>query len=89
MTSQPTLILVAGGPGAGKTAFGRALAMRLPATILVDKDVLASPWIDPVLARLHDGQVDRDSETSATDGSSSTGASLRKPIRTRSRQAMR
>ena len=62
MTSQPTLILVAGGPGAGKTAFGRALAMGLSATILVDKDVLASPWIDPVLARLHDGQVDRDSD---------------------------
>ena len=39
---QTTLILVAGGPGAGKTAFGRALAMGLSATILVDKDALAS-----------------------------------------------
>lgn len=58
---QPTLILVAGGPGAGKTTFGRALARRLPSSILLDKDVLASPWVDAMLARLNDGQVDRDS----------------------------
>lgn len=62
MTFKSTLIVVAGGPGAGKTAFGRAMAKRLPESILVDKDVLASPWIDPVLARLNDGQVDRDSD---------------------------
>lgn len=59
---QPTLILVAGGPGAGKTTFGRALAKRLASSVLLDKDVLASPWVDAMLARLNDGQVDRDSE---------------------------
>ena len=61
MTARSTLILVAGGPGAGKTSFGRALARAIPSAVLVDKDVLASPWLDPVLARLNDGAVDRDS----------------------------
>ena len=61
MTSSPTLILVAGGPGAGKTSIARALARAIPTAVLLDKDVIASPWLDPVLARLNAGVVDRDS----------------------------
>ena len=61
MVTQPTLILVAGGPGAGKTSVGRALARAIPTAVLLDKDVVASPWLDPMLARLNDGAVDRDS----------------------------
>ena len=61
MTPYPTLILVAGGPGAGKTSIGRALARAIPTAVLLDKDVIASPWLDPVLSCLNDGEVDRDS----------------------------
>lgn len=61
MNLHPTLILVAGGPGAGKTTLGRALVRRIPSAILLDKDVLASPWVDKVLEQLNNGQVDRDS----------------------------
>ena len=61
MTSSPALILVAGGPGAGKTSIARALARAIPTAVLLDRDVIASPWLDPVLARLNAGVVDRDS----------------------------
>jgi predicted kinase len=59
--TQPVLMLVAGGPGAGKTVIGRALARAIPTAMLLDKDVVASPWLDPLLARLNRGAVDRDS----------------------------
>ena len=61
MTARPALILVAGGPGAGKTSLGRELARRLQSAVLLDKDVIASPWVDAMLDRLNNGQVDRDS----------------------------
>ncbi|MEP7085670.1 MAG: AAA family ATPase [Betaproteobacteria bacterium] len=61
MSSKPVLILVAGGPGAGKTALGRALARRIASAVLLDKDVLCGAWVDAMLERLNEGQVDRDS----------------------------
>lgn len=61
MSSKPALILVAGGPGAGKTALGRALARRIISAVLLDKDVLCGAWVDAMLERLNEGQVDRDS----------------------------
>ena len=62
MTSNPALILIAGGPGAGKTALGRALARRIASAVLLDKDVLCAGWVDAILNRFNDGQVDRDSK---------------------------
>ena len=56
------LILVAGGPGAGKTVLGRALAQNIPESVLLDKDVAASSWVDALLSVLNEGQVDRDSD---------------------------
>lgn len=62
MTTKPTLLLIAGGPGAGKTMLGRELARMVPSAILLDKDVLGAPWVDAMLGRLNDGQIDRDSK---------------------------
>lgn len=62
MTPQPTLILIAGGPGAGKTALGRELARHAPPAILLDKDVLGAVWVDAMLDHLNHGQIDRDSD---------------------------
>lgn len=62
MTPHPTLILIAGGPGAGKTALGRELARHSPSAILLDKDVLGAAWVDAMLGHLNDGQIDRDSK---------------------------
>jgi predicted kinase len=60
--SQPTLILIAGGPGAGKSSLGRALAAQFATGVLLDKDVVNGTWVDRMLAKLNDGRVDRDSE---------------------------
>jgi predicted kinase len=62
MTPPPTLILIAGGPGAGKTALGREIARIVPTAMLLDKDVLGSIWVDAMLEHLNKGQVDRDSK---------------------------
>ena len=61
MPTQPTLILIAGGPGAGKTALGRALAAQFESSVLLDKDVVNGGWVDGMLARLNGGQIDRES----------------------------
>jgi predicted kinase len=61
LPSQPTLILIAGGPGAGKTALGRALAAQFESGVLLDKDVVNGSWVDGMLTRLNGGQIDRES----------------------------
>jgi predicted kinase len=61
LPSQPTLILIAGGPGAGKTSLGRALAAQFESGVLLDKDVVNGEWVDAMLMRLNRGQVDRES----------------------------
>jgi predicted kinase len=61
LTVQPTLVLIAGGPGAGKTALGRALAAQFEQSVLLDKDVINGVWVDAMLARMNDGHVDRES----------------------------
>ena len=61
LTAQPTLVLVAGGPGAGKTAVGRALAAQFEQAVLLDKDVLNGIWVDAMLVRLNEGRIDRES----------------------------
>jgi predicted kinase len=58
---QPILILIGGGPGAGKTRLGRAMTRSLPDAVLIDKDVLAGGWVDAMLGHLNQGAVDRDS----------------------------
>ena len=61
MPTQPTLILIAGGPGAGKTSLGRALATQFKSSVLLDNDVVNGAWVDGMLTRLNDGQIDRES----------------------------
>jgi predicted kinase len=58
---QPTLVLIAGGAGAGKTALGRALATQFESGVLLDKDVVNGAWVDAMLQKLNAGQVDRES----------------------------
>jgi len=60
-TTQPTLILIAGGPGAGKSSLGRALATQFDSSVLLDKDVVTGAWVDGMLVRLNGGRIDRDS----------------------------
>jgi predicted kinase len=54
------LILVAGYAGSGKTRIGRDLARRLPACYL-DKDTIATPFVERLLESLHQPAGDRDS----------------------------
>ena len=61
MPTQPTLILIAGGPGAGKTSLGRALATQFESGVLLDKDVVNGGWVDVMLTRLNGGRIDRES----------------------------
>jgi predicted kinase len=58
MPTQPTLILIAGGPCAGKTSLGRALAAQFETGLLLDTDVDSGSWIDGVLAELNGGDID-------------------------------
>src|SRR4051812_35982859 len=60
-TTQPTLVLIAGGPGAGKSSLGRALAAQFDTGVLLDKDVVNGAWVDGMLERLNGGRIDRDS----------------------------
>ena len=62
IAQRPPLILIAGGPGAGKTVLGRELARHAPSAILVDKDVLGGAWVDAMLHHLNNGHIDRDSK---------------------------
>lgn len=55
-----TLILVAGYAGSGKTRVGQDVARRLPACYL-DKDTLAGPFVERLLAALNLPAGDRDS----------------------------
>jgi predicted kinase len=56
---RPSLVLVGGGPGAGKTRLARAVVRRLPDALLLDKDQLLGAWVDWVL-RASGAAVDRD-----------------------------
>jgi predicted kinase len=58
---QPTLVLIGGGAGAGKTSVARALATQFEASVLLDKDAVNGVWVDSMLHRLNGGQVDRES----------------------------
>ena len=58
---QPTLVLIGGGAGSGKTSVARALATQFEASLLLDKDVVNSVWVDSMLHRLNGGQIDRES----------------------------
>ena len=61
ISPQPTLILIAGGPGAGKSSLGRALAQQFTSGVLLDKDVVCGVWVDGMLAKLNGGNIDRES----------------------------
>src|SRR5690349_4870444 len=58
---QPTLVLIGGGAGAGKTSVARALATQFEPSVLLDKDVVNGVWVDAMLHRLNGGQIDRES----------------------------
>ena len=60
LATQPTLVLIAGGPGSGKSSLGRALAGHFETGVLLDKDVMNAEWVDGVLAQVNNGRVDRD-----------------------------
>jgi predicted kinase len=60
MPTQPTLILIAGGPCAGKTSLGRALAAQFESGLLLDTDVVSGAWVDGMLAQLHGGEINRE-----------------------------
>jgi predicted kinase len=44
------LVLLGGGPGAGKTTLAEALVRRVPEAVLLDKDEIAGPWVDRMLS---------------------------------------
>ncbi len=60
LPNQPTLVLIAGGPGSGKSSLGRGLASQFVSGVLLDKDVLNAEWVDGVLAHVNGGRIDRD-----------------------------
>lgn len=47
--SGATLVLIAGGAGAGKTGLARELARLVPNAVLLDKDRLLGAWVDGLL----------------------------------------
>lgn len=58
---NPTLILIGGPAGAGKTFVAHAVARVLPSTVLLDKDTLTSPLVEALLLQLGQPPTDRDS----------------------------
>jgi len=56
---RPSLVLVGGGPGAGKSRLARAVVRRIQDALLLDKDRLLGAWVDRVL-RASGEAVDRD-----------------------------
>ncbi len=59
-SGAPTLVILGGGPCAGKTEIGHALVRSVPNSLLLDKDFIFGPWVDRLLLASHAG-VDRDS----------------------------
>ncbi|HTX52149.1 MAG TPA: AAA family ATPase [Candidatus Baltobacteraceae bacterium] len=57
---RAALVVLAGGPCAGKTAIAHALVRVLPNAILLDKDFILGDWVDRLLLASQAG-VDRDS----------------------------
>lgn len=63
---RPSLVLVGGVPGAGKSYVSRHLAKRLGVGVLVDKDVVSGPFVEKMLALLGSHADDRESEVYLT-----------------------
>jgi predicted kinase len=57
---SPALVLIGGGPGAGKSALARALCGAVTGAIWLDKDVLGGPLVEGWL-RMVQPEADRDS----------------------------
>jgi predicted kinase len=54
------LVILGGGPCAGKTRLGHALVRTLTDSLLLDKDFILGQWVDRLLL-VSQGSVDRDS----------------------------
>ncbi len=57
---RPALVILGGGPCAGKTAIAHALVRAIPNAILLDKDFILGDWVDRLLLTTQSA-VDRDS----------------------------